>query len=223
MDTSINSLGIALINDILSLNGLELAAAILALLYVFLAAKQHIACWICALMSSSLYVVIFWQAQLPYQAGLNVFYVVMAIYGWASWQRISRRTDQQQVKSLGILWNSVAVLGLALLCVIFLLVQTGVEQFTGLSLAQYLDVSIAIFSLFTTWLVVQKYLDNWLYWVVINTAAVYLYASQALYFTTVLFGIYVLMSLYGFHAWRMTIQQQQLNTQENLHEQSLPS
>ena len=184
-----------------SLQFVELSAALLALAYILLAAKQRIACWLCAFASSSVYVVIFWQAQLPYQAALNVFYVVMAIYGWLTWQRIDNNDEPVKVRQLGALKHLFVVAGLSFICWGLLALQPQAE----LTVTHYLDTGIAVFSVFTTWLVVQKYLANWIYWIVINTAAVWLYASQSLYFTSILFCLYVLMSVYGWKSWRATL------------------
>ena len=184
-----------------SLQFVELSAALLALAYILLAAKQRIACWLCAFASSSVYVVIFWQAQLPYQAALNVFYVVMAIYGWLTWQRIDNNDEPVKVRQLGALKHLFVVTGLSFICWGLLALQPQAE----LTVTHYLDTGIAVFSVFSTWLVVQKYLANWIYWIVINTAAVWLYASQSLYFTSILFCLYVLMSVYGWKSWRATL------------------
>ena len=201
METFFSTFVATLYNEMLSLQLVELIAALLALAYVLLAAKQKIACWLCAFASSSLYVVIFWQAQLPYQAALNVFYVAMAIYGWLTWQRIDNNGEPMKVRELGALKHLFVVTGLSFICWGLLALQPQAE----LSVTHYLDTGTAVFSVFTTWLVVQKYLANWIYWIVINTAAVWLYASQSLYFTSVLFCLYVLMSVYGLISWRAAL------------------
>lgn len=201
METFFSTFFATFYNEMRSLQFVELSAALLALAYILLAAKQQIACWLCAFASSSLYVVIFWQAQLPYQAALNVFYVAMAIYGWLTWQRIDNNGEPMKVRELGALKHLFVVTGLSFICWGLLALQPQAE----LTVTHYLDTGIAVFSVFTTWLVVQKYLANWIYWIVINTTAVWLYASQSLYFTSILFCLYVLMSIYGWKSWRVTL------------------
>ena len=208
MDVFLQTITETFLNEMLGLNWLELTAALLALAYVLLAAKQNIWCWLCAFASSGIYVAIFWQAALPYQAALNFFYVAMALYGWATWRRVNHNGETPKVRQLGMLKNAIAIFGLTLVCAILLSLQNNASmqnnagQGEALSVTHYLDAGIAVFSVFTTWLVVQKYLDNWVYWIVLNTAAAWLYASQSLYFTAALFSIYVLMSLYGLISWR---------------------
>ena len=75
---------------------LEICAVVLALIYVILAIFQRRLCWIAAIASASLYIVIFWQVQLYLEAALQVFYIAMAVYGWFAWQQ---KIDQSQPQS----------------------------------------------------------------------------------------------------------------------------
>ena len=66
---------------------MEVCAVGLAVAYVLLAIYQRRLCWIAAIASAALYIVIFWQVQLYLEAALQVFYIAMAIYGWFAWSR----------------------------------------------------------------------------------------------------------------------------------------
>ena len=72
---------------------LEVCAVCLALAYVILAIFQRRLCWIAAIASASLYILIFWQVRLYLEAALQVFYIAMAVYGWFAWQQ---KIDQAQ-------------------------------------------------------------------------------------------------------------------------------
>ena len=72
---------------------LEVCAVILALAYVILAIFQRRLCWIAAIASASLYILIFWQVRLYLEAALQVFYIAMAVYGWLAWQK---KDDESQ-------------------------------------------------------------------------------------------------------------------------------
>ena len=72
-----------------STSSIELAAVLLALAYLGLAIRQHIACWAAAFVSSALYVLVLFRAHLYMESALNVFYAAMALYGF--WQWRSRR------------------------------------------------------------------------------------------------------------------------------------
>jgi nicotinamide mononucleotide transporter len=66
----------------------------------------------------------------------------------------------------------------------------------------YLDSFTTVFSLFTTWMVTQKVLENWLYWVVIDAASIFLYASREFTLTPYLFALYTVIALAGYLRWR---------------------
>ena len=61
---------------------------------------------------------------------------------------------------------------------------------------------VMVFSIFATWMLAQKILANWLYWMFIDTAAITLYWSTGYYVTIILFMVYVMLSVYGYFSWR---------------------
>ena len=69
---------------------LEIFAVIFALLYLFLAMRQHIACWYAAFISTFIYIIIYWDVSLYMESMLNVYYLLMAIYGWINWNKKSQ-------------------------------------------------------------------------------------------------------------------------------------
>ncbi|MCY7296659.1 nicotinamide riboside transporter PnuC [Alteromonas sp. a30] len=188
----------SIISEVSALSLLEMIAAILAFAYVWLAAKQNMLCWPCALFSSSIYTWVFWESALPHQSWLNIYYVLMALYGWLSWRKIAANQSVSSVKTLSIKWHLLSIV--ILLFATHLFVQLG-DGTTHIS-TQYLDAGVAVFSVFTTFLVTQKVIENWGYWIVINSIATYLYASQGLYFTTILFIGYFFMAIYGLKNWQ---------------------
>src|SRR3989304_4735681 len=58
----------------------------LAIAYLLLAARENILCWYCALLSSAIYIALFWQVSLFMESALNIYYMVMAVYGWQQWR-----------------------------------------------------------------------------------------------------------------------------------------
>jgi len=174
---------------------LEIVAVILALIYVYLAARQNIWCWPSALLSTAIYTYLFWEVTLPFHVVLNVYYMLMAIYGWRQWQGAS--SQALQVKSWSVqrhlLWIVLLVIG-------SLLLSTGAssvfdEQYL------YLDAFITVFSVFTTVLVAHKVRENWLYWIVIDLVSAYLFFAKGLVLTSLLFMLYTFFAFYGYLQW----------------------
>lgn len=178
----------------------ELIAVILAVAYVWLAAKQNIWCWPCALVSTGIYIWIFWEVSLPFNSLLNIYYLVMAIYGWTKWRQIEN-DKESQIVSKSLSFHIYAIL-LMLVAGAFL-VKLVELSWQGLYL--YLDAMVTVFSVFTTVLVAHKVLENWIYWIFINSFAAYLYLANGLLLTGILFIAYVGFAFYGYFSWRNTM------------------
>lgn len=183
-------------------SALEWLAVLLALGYVWLAARQSIWCWPCALVSTGIYSWLFWRVSLPFHTVLNGYYLLMAVYGWVCWRR--QGDDRLPVRQLAL--RSHLLLIPALLLVAVGLATLARQWFS--SDYVYLDAIITVFSLFTTVLVARKVLENWLYWLAINSWSAYLYFATGLYPTAVLFVCYLGFAVYGYWQWRRDMLQQ---------------
>lgn len=176
---------------------LEGIAVAFALAYVWLAARQNIWCWPCALLSTGIYTWLFWSVSLPFHTGLNFYYLIMAIYGLIKWR--DKDADTLSVQSWPISRHLICIVSLTIGALIL-------SQFASTVLdASYihLDAFITVFSVFTTVLVAHKVRENWLYWIVINLFAAYLYFAKDLALTGILFVCYTGFAVYGFIQWRI--------------------
>lgn len=175
---------------------IEWLAVILAIAYVLLAARQNVWCWPAAFISTALYTWLFWQVALPFQSALNVFYMAMAVYGYRQWHHDTG--EEKPIVSWPLSRHMLIVVGLAI-------VTLGAERLVfGQISGEYvwLDAAINVFSVATTFMVAHKILQNWLYWFVINSAAVFLYWQSGLVLSACLFAGYVLFSVYGYQQWK---------------------
>ena len=182
---------------------LEWAAVVLALGYVWLAARQNSWCWACAFASTCIYTYVFWQVTLPFQSVLNFFYMLMAVYGYYQWRRGPE--DTSKVRSLNWPWHVLLVP--VLLIAGWALAQVAEAQFNNRFL--WLDACIQVLSVVTTFMVAHKVLQNWVYWFFINLASAYLYAQSGLVLSACLFTSYLGFSVYGYWQWRAEYREQQ--------------
>lgn len=182
---------------------LEVVAVLFSLLYPLLAARQNILCWPCALISTALYVHLFWEVSLPFQSILNGYYLLMAVYGWIKWRK---NADEKAlpVTQWPIIYHVVAIPVLLILSFAI----SHLVSFSWLSSDLYLDALVTVFSVYTTYLMANKILENWLFWIVINSFAAYLYFNNNLALTGLMFIWYVVMAVYGYKVWRDDFKQQ---------------
>ena len=195
----------------------EIVAVLASLTYVILASREHRGCWPAGMIGSSIYVVVFFQYQLYMDSALNIFYVVMAMYGWLMWKNRQSEIDLVAAAPKNITsikqWH--AIKHINAIAVILLL-----SALSGFYLDNYTDAAYPYFdslttwsSFLATWMVVNKILETWLYWIVIDAASIYLYINKELYFTALLFGLYVIIATYGYLHWKKLYQN---NTHETL-------
>ncbi len=175
----------------------EWLAVALAVAYVLLAARQNIWCWPAALVSTAIYTWLFWDVALFFQSALNFYYLLMAVYGWLHWKKLQH--EQPEKVGTWTIKRHVAVISSILLVTAVVYASTVWLFATEVML---LDVLVAIGSAFVTFLMARKVLENWLYWIVLNSMAAYLYLSAGLMPTGVLFAFYVVFAAYGYFKWR---------------------
>ena len=187
---------------------LELIAMLLALAYVILAAQGSIWCWPAAFISTAIYTIIFYDVSLLMESALNVYYLVMAVYGYWIWQKNSKSDQKQNTTALAIVswqasWHLKACLILSVISFIlgYIMANNTTASFP------YLDTFTTVFAVFTTYLVAQKVLENWLYWIIIDAVSIYLYIEKGLIPTTVLFIINVIIAGYGYFKWQSIYRQ----------------
>ena len=211
-----SSLLVSLGNYLSALPWLELVAMLLALAYIILAAQGSLWCWPAAFISTALYTVIFYDVLLLMDSALNVYYLVMAVYGYWAWQKNTSTSPVQNQpsnnSSLSIIsWSGNSHLKICLiLTVISLTLGYIIANYTPAAFP-YLDTFTTVFAVFATYLVTQKVLENWLYWVVIDAASIYLYIEKGLVPTTVLFIIYVIIASYGYLKWHAIYKESKIN------------
>lgn len=171
-------------------------AVALALAYLLLAVRQNPWCWACAIASSAIYLVLFMRAGLPMQSALQAFYVAMAGYGWVAWRRGGAEGSVLPISRWPLsrhLW------ALALVAILTMVVGRPAARYG--SAQPYVDTLVAASSVLATWMVTRKVLENWLYWIVIDSVAAVLYWTQGLQATAGLFVIYVLIAVRGHFTW----------------------
>ncbi len=173
---------------------IESVAVFFSILYVILATKQDIWCWAAAGISVILYIYICFTAQLYPETGLQIFYLMMAFYGYYNWNKNEKTLQITQ-------WTIGKHLSL-------ILAGTIITFLVGFYFATYTDSKMpivdsftTIFSIIATYMVTKKILENWLYWIVIDTVSVYLYFSRDLHLTSLLFIAYTIIAIAGYFTW----------------------
>jgi nicotinamide mononucleotide transporter len=178
----------------------EVVAVVLGLAYSVLAVKPSRWCWVAGGVSSAIFIYLSLHARLPMQAALQVYYVVISAYGWWHWTREEATTGRLAVSTWPLKYHlgaCLAVIIVSALTAKWLAAQTQAAW-------PFLDSLTTWGSLYATWLTARVKLENWLYWILIDSLQAYLFGMQGLYFVALLSIVYLGVSAVGFMRWLNT-------------------
>jgi nicotinamide mononucleotide transporter len=184
-----------------AMSGWEVAAVVLLFAYLLLAIRQNSLCWPAAIVGSAIYVWLMFDAALYMESLLQVFYIVIAVYGWWSWRHGPGPEHNLPVSNWPLAFHALPLTVIGLLT---WLSGSLLSSYTDAALP-YLDSFTTWGAIFTTWMVARKVLQNWLYWFVIDSVSVYLYLSRELLLTALLFCVYLVLIVIGYRAWRRSM------------------
>jgi len=184
----------------------EVAAVILAITYLLLAVRENVWCWLFAFLSTAIYTVLFRDVSLLMDSALNVYYMAMAVFGWYQWTRGgtgSSAGSNDASHTLAIQLLSKQQHGLIIISILLLSIVSGylLSEYSGAAWP-YVDSFTTWASVITTYLITRKYLQNWLYWIVIDAVSVPLYIERGLGLTAMLFVLYIIIAVIGYFNWR---------------------
>jgi nicotinamide mononucleotide transporter len=186
---------------------LEVGAVLCALAYMVLVAREHIACWFFAFVSTALFTVVFFEAALSFSMALNIYYMVMAGYGYWQWQQGTTGGSEPalsvQPRPLRFhLWVIAAGSIISAVLIGFTSADSANTDWLNTNWINALDIVMSVFSVLTTVMVAHKVYENWFYWMVINALAVIIYSASGLTVSAGLFVVYILFAIYGWREWR---------------------
>lgn len=178
---------------------LEYSAIIFNLIYLVLAIRGNKYCWPVSIVGVILSYIVYIHptVALYSDATLQLFYFAISIHGWISWKRAEAKGEDFQIRVMQ-LPQHIAVLLIGILGTFML--GAFWSHFDGSY--PYWDAATTSFAIITTYLVTQRYLDNWLYWIVIDTACAVLYYLKDLNGFFLLFVLYTLMAVWGYFKWK---------------------
>lgn len=190
----------------------EYVAVGLSMAYLLLAIKESLWCWPAAFVSTLIYTIMYWNGALLMESLLHFYYMYMAIYGWVLWRKSKGEPQSLPITSWSIHRHMMILLVTSLVSVI---IGFLMSHYTHADFA-YLDSFTTCFAVVTTYLVAKKVLENWLYWIVIDAASMYLYYEKGYYPTLVLFIFYTIMAAWGFRTWYEEYEQKHAKSLEQL-------
>jgi nicotinamide mononucleotide transporter len=181
---------------------LEIAGFFTGIVGVFLTIKRSPFCWPISGLNVILYGVIFYEAQLYADMGLQGIFLAFSIYGWYAWTKNTTnylpdssplKVTQSTIKEL--------LLGLLIAIPISMIIGFVLKNQTNADFP-YIDSILATLSIFAQILQTRKRLENWYFWIFIDAVYILIYIHKDLYLSAILYGIFLALAIQGAIEWR---------------------
>jgi nicotinamide mononucleotide transporter len=176
---------------------LEFVAVLFGIVGVYLSILEKISNWPIGIVNVSLYALLFWQQRLYANAGLQIVYLGISVYGWYRWVRgdpsggaLVVRTTTRPL-ALKLIMATIAIwIGLVVLT----------RAFGGTM--PILDAGTTAVSLVAEWMLARKLFENWAVWIAVDAVYVGMLLSDQLYLTAINYAVYFVLAVMGYVAWR---------------------
>ncbi len=182
----------------------EVLATLANLAFLVLLIREKVICWSFGIVGSLLSVYLFLGAKLYSESVLYFFYAVMGVWGWIRWHRQAAQ-DSNPV----IVWPLARHLKLVPITVLLALGVGFTMAYLTDAERPLFDAFTTVFSFLATYMEIQKVLEAWLFWLVLNLASIWLYHDRNLDIYALLIAVYSVLSVVGFLRWRQSYLQQQ--------------
>lgn len=176
---------------------LEIAANAFTAVAIFLAGRNSVHTWWTGIIGCTLFGVLFAQSRLYADVVLQVFFVGTSLLGWWRWLHGGRGAPLPVTHAGWRTLGWMAPAGLAATAVYGALLHHYTNAY-----APFIDSAILVFSVIAQLLMMQRRIENWPVWLLVNTIAVPLYASRGLYLTSVLYGAFWVNAIVSWIWWR---------------------
>lgn len=183
---------------------IEILGTIVGLVYLWLEYKASIHLWIAGIIMPAIYLFVYYNAGLYADFGINIYYLVIALYGWVAWKTGFGLTgSKSEKKELAIshmpkkaVYKAVAAYLAAQAIIAWVLID-----FTD-SDVPWADSFTTALSIVGMWLLARKYIEQWWVWLVVDIASSVLYVYKGLHFTAILYMLYAIIAIFGYFKWK---------------------
>lgn len=183
-------------------NYLEIIGATVGLVYLWLEYRASIYLWIAGIIMPAIYIFVYYDAGLYADFGINIYYLLAAVYGWMAWM-YGGNSRKGEKKELPITHAPMKIY--LPLTIVFLVAFVGIAwiliEFTD-SNVPWLDSFTTALSIVGMWMLARKYVEQWWVWIVVDVVCCGLYIYKDLYFTSALYGLYSIIAIFGYFKWQ---------------------
>ncbi len=184
---------------------IEAFGLIVGLFYLYWEYHANAKMWVANIVMTILSFWVYYRAGLYADFGMNIYYFIIAIYGFIVWTRHKHRGDlpEKNTKQLPVshIPVRIALWCLLVLALIYAAIAYWLINFTD-SNVPYLDAFTTALSIVATWMLARKYIEQWWAWVAVDAVTVGLCIYKDRPFYAVLYAIYTVIAFFGYAKWK---------------------
>ena len=180
---------------------LDITTTILGLAYILLEYKASVWMWVIGFFMQCLGIVLYYQKGLYADCGMEFYYLAMTIYGFIAWMRHKQKTSDLPIRHMP---KKTAIVWIGLGLVFWLVIYLILANFTD-SRVPVADAFTTAFSIVGIWALARKYLEQWFVWIVVDVVTCGLYFYKDIPFKASLYGVYVIIAIFGYLKWKKSI------------------
>jgi nicotinamide mononucleotide transporter len=185
-------------------NWIELFGTISGLLYIFFSIKQHILLWPIGAITSIAFIGVFFSSRLYAEMFLQVYYLLISIYGWYHWVFINKFKTRDKLlpvtNTKRQTWLKIAFFTIIINIIIYYILKHYTD-----SQVPFWDSIITSSSIIATWMLAQKLVEQWILWIIIDFGSIALFLYKGLYLTSLLSLVYAILAFIGYYQWKKEI------------------
>ena len=190
---------------------IEILGTAVGLIYLWQEYRASIYLWITSIIMPAIYLYVYYQAGLYADFGINIYYLVIALYGWLAWRyNFSLRGKRKESKELSISHiRQGVIIRLALLFLAtWAIISYILIHYTN-STVPFTDAFTTALSIVGMYMLARKYIEQWWVWLVVDITSCALYIYKELYFTAALYALYAIIAIFGYRKWKQLMQENQ--------------
>lgn len=187
-------------------NFVELAGALLGILYILFSIRQHILTWPTGLLTSLLYIYVFFKSGFYADMGLQWYYAFISIYGWYYWLSGDKKEGNVKEKNVPVKKTGFRLFAKLTLItfIIYGVILFILVNYTD-STVPFMDSLTTALSITATWMLAKKYIEHWIIWIFTDLVSAGLYIYKDLWPTVILFIVYTIMAIIGYYEWKKSL------------------
>lgn len=187
---------------------LDILKVSVGLVYLYLEYNAKKSLWIVSVIMPIIGMWLFYNKGLYADFAINIYYLVIAVYGYITWSRHSASEKPElPITHVGVR-TAIALAGLWAL--MWCAVAWVLATFTD-STVVWLDSFTTSLSVVGMWMLARKYIEQWWVWFMVDGVYVYLYYYKGIYFSGTLYAFYTVMAVMGYFRWKKMMKQSDMN------------